>query len=112
METADKEVFMELLVAQLKNQNPMDPVSNSEIIAQMAQLATVDGINHLNASFSAVLKLQRLLSGSELVGRELEYEEDGMTQRGVVESVSLDNETVRLTVNGSEITLENMTRIF
>jgi len=109
---ADKDVFMELLLAQLKNQNPEDPVNNTEIIAQIAQLATVEGINKMNASFSDVLKLQRLLSGSELVGRELEYVQDGITQTGLVESVAFDDETLQLMVNGSEIPLENMIRVF
>ena len=109
---ADKDVFMDLLLAQLQNQNPDDPVSNSEIVAQMAQLATVEGIKQMNASFSAVLKLERLLSGSELVGRELEYVQDGITQRGVVESVAFDDGTIQFTVNGSEIPLEDMTRVF
>ena len=109
---ANTDVFMNLLLAQLKNQDPDEPMSNSEIVTQMAQLATVGGVNAMNASFNAVLKLERLLSGSELVGRQLEYVQNGITQRGVVESVAFGNDSVQLMVNGTEIPLEDMTKVF
>ena len=109
---ADPGVFMDLLLAQLQNQTPDDPVSNTEIVAQMAQLATVEGINEMNASFSEVLKLQRLLSSSELVGRDIEYEQNGFTLTGTVQSVTFDDETVQITVNDTDIALEDMTRVF
>jgi flagellar basal-body rod modification protein FlgD len=46
--------FMSLLVAQLKNQDPLEPMDNSQVTSQMAQLNTVSGINNLNTSMTAL----------------------------------------------------------
>lgn len=47
--------FLTLLVTQLKNQDPMNPMENAELTSQLAQMSTVEGINKLNASFEALL---------------------------------------------------------
>ena len=49
--------FLSLLTAQLKNQDPLNPMDNAELTSQLAQISTVNGIEKLNAS------LQTLLSG-------------------------------------------------
>ncbi|HAV88195.1 MAG TPA: flagellar biosynthesis protein FlgD, partial [Pseudomonas sp.] len=43
-----KNEFLELLVAQLNNQNPLEPQENGEIIGQLAQFRTVEGVEKLN----------------------------------------------------------------
>lgn len=50
--------FLKLLTAQLKNQDPMNPLDNAQMTSQMAQISTVDGIERLNAT------LQKLISNS------------------------------------------------
>ncbi|MCK4374317.1 MAG: flagellar hook capping protein [Candidatus Brocadiae bacterium] len=106
-----QDMFMRLLITQLQNQNPMDPMSNSEMVSQMAQLTTLDGINALNASFREVLKLQQLSSGAQLVGREVEYTDGFLTQWGLVESISTRGEAIKLVVNGHEIGLDSVIRV-
>ena len=46
--------FLTLLVAQMKNQDPMNPLDNAQVTSQMAQLSTVTGIEKLNTSLSAM----------------------------------------------------------
>ncbi len=46
--------FLKLLTAQLKNQDPTQPVNNDQLVGQLAQLSTVDGINKLNTTMSAI----------------------------------------------------------
>ncbi|AOM01357.1 flagellar hook assembly protein FlgD [Cobetia marina] len=46
--------FMTLLVAQMQNQDPMDPVSNSDLTAQLAQISTVSGIEELNTTLESI----------------------------------------------------------
>ena len=45
---ADTDKFMTLLVTQLKNQDPLNPMDNAQMTSQLAQLQTVTGINKLN----------------------------------------------------------------
>jgi len=108
-----KDQFMRLLVAQLKNQNPMDPMSNSELVTQMSQLATLEGITDLNGSFGDLLKLYSLLSGAELLGREVEYLTDsGTARRGTVQEVVRKGDSIALVVDGAQVSPSQLRRIF
>lgn len=69
-----KNEFLELLVAQLNNQNPLEPQSNGEFIAQLAQFSTVEGVEKLNASVGDILSgfhSSQALQASSLVGRKV-----------------------------------------
>ena len=67
-----KDAFLQLLVTQLKNQNPLDPQDNSAFVAQLAQFSSLEGITTLNTSvnnISGSFKSSQALQASSLVGR-------------------------------------------
>lgn len=69
-----KNEFLELLVAQLNNQNPLEPQENGEFIAQLAQFSTVEGVEKLNSSMGDILSgfhSSQALQASSLVGRKV-----------------------------------------
>ncbi|MHC5033425.1 MAG: flagellar hook assembly protein FlgD [Planctomycetota bacterium] len=106
-----QDLFLKLLIAQLQNQDPSDPMSNTEMVTQMAQLTAVDGMNKRNASFSDVLKLQRLMGGTELIGHDVEYSSGVFLFGGTVESIVTGDEGIRLIVDGNEISLDDVKRV-
>lgn len=64
--------FMTLLVTQLQNQDPMNPMENSEMTSQLAQINTVTGIENLNdtlASINGQLDTSQVLQASGLIGK-------------------------------------------
>jgi flagellar basal-body rod modification protein FlgD len=70
--------FLKLLVTQLKNQDPMNPMDNAQLTSQMAQINTVAGIEKLNTSvgamsdrLSAQLMNSQALQGASMVGRQV-----------------------------------------
>jgi flagellar basal-body rod modification protein FlgD len=66
--------FLKLLVAQMQNQDPLNPLDNAQVTSQMAQINTVSGIDKLNktmTSLSGQLLQLRSLQGASLVGREV-----------------------------------------
>jgi flagellar basal-body rod modification protein FlgD len=66
--------FLQLMVAQLKNQDPMQPMQNGEFLSQMAQFGTVKGVQELQTSFSQLagsLQSNQALMASSLVGRSV-----------------------------------------
>ncbi|MPS48436.1 flagellar hook assembly protein FlgD [Methylobacillus sp.] len=68
-ETQDR--FMKLLIAQMKNQDPLNPMDNAEVTSQMAQLSTVTGIEKMNASLSTFIssmQATQALQASSLIG--------------------------------------------
>ena len=66
--------FMKLLVAQMQNQDPMNPMDNAQMTSQMAQLNMVSGINQLNSTLSSALsgfQATQAMQASSLIGREV-----------------------------------------
>jgi flagellar basal-body rod modification protein FlgD len=69
-----KNEFLELLVTQLNNQDPLSPQENGEFIAQLAQFSTVEGIETLNSSMNSLVggfQSSQALQASSLVGRSV-----------------------------------------
>jgi len=108
-----REEFLNLLIAQLKGQNPLDPVSDTEFIAQLAQFSTLEGIENLNASFEQMLRIQQLTNGSELIGKvAVYYDPDGKQLReGVVTALRVDENRVTLEIDGHVVDLANVKEI-
>jgi flagellar basal-body rod modification protein FlgD len=68
------DTFLKLLVAQMKNQDPLNPMDNAEVTSQMAQINTVTGINTLNTtvqSLSSQFTQMQALQGASLVGHSV-----------------------------------------
>ncbi len=66
--------FLELMVTQLTNQNPFEPMENGDFIAQMAQFSSVSGLNQLNENFAdlaASLTSNQALQAGALVGHDI-----------------------------------------
>jgi len=106
---AAQDRFLKLLVTQLKNQDPLNPMDNAQITSQMAQISTVSGIDKLNAtlqgmvtSFSANQSLQAtaMIGRSVLVpGTSLELQ-NGSAQGGIDLPQAADQVVVSI-VDGS-----------
>ena len=66
--------FLKLLVAQLNNQDPMNPMDNAQMTSQIAQINTVTGIQQLNETVKGLVgqfASQQLMQGSAMVGRQV-----------------------------------------
>jgi flagellar basal-body rod modification protein FlgD len=90
--TEAQDRFLKLLVTQLKNQDPLNPMDNAQITTQMAQISTVSGIDKLNAtlqsmatSFSAGQSLQAtaMIGHGVLVAGSALQLDNGMAQGGI-----------------------------
>jgi flagellar basal-body rod modification protein FlgD len=81
-DTASADRFLKLLVAQLQNQDPMNPMDNAQVTSQMAQINTVQGIEKLNTTVSGLsgsfLNMQAL-QGSALVGHDVVIKGNSMS---------------------------------
>src|SRR5262245_7142294 len=72
--TNTEDRFLKLLVAQMQNQDPMNPLDNAQVTSQMAQINTVSGIDKLNttvAGLNSQLVQLQALQGATLVGRDV-----------------------------------------
>ena len=108
----DKDMFMALLVAQLKNQNPLEPADSSQFMQQAATLAQVEQMTQMTTATSNTASWQRSLAGAALLGKTVTGQDKaGITHTGVVEKVSLSSNSVSLTVDGASIDLTTVTTV-
>ncbi|RZA08399.1 MAG: flagellar hook assembly protein FlgD [Moraxellaceae bacterium] len=72
-----QDAFLQLMITQMKNQDPLAPQSNSEFVAQLAQFSSVQGLEKLNSNFntfSSGFQSNQALQASSLVGRSVSVE--------------------------------------
>lgn len=98
-----QERFMKLLVTQMKNQDPLNPMDNAQVTSQLAQLSTVTGIEKMNStleSFMANLQSSQSLQMSNLIGRDVlvEGKEIGFDGTAGYFGVELPSSTDDLTI--------------
>lgn len=78
---AGQDRFLTLLVTQLRNQDPLNPLANSELTSQLAQISTVQGIEKLNSTLAAMagtFGAGQALQAANLVGRQVLVTGDGL----------------------------------
>ncbi|SDX87667.1 flagellar basal-body rod modification protein FlgD [Modestobacter sp. DSM 44400] len=111
----DKDTFLKLLVAQMKYQDPSNPASSSELMAQTATFSQVEQLQQIATQNAAMLAMQRATSAGTLVGQSVSYTaEDGTTATGKVSSVVIATDTseAKAMVGGVAVPLGRITEVF
>src|SRR3954453_13073945 len=86
--SADKDMFLQLLVAQMKYQDPMNPTDSSQFLAQSAQFTALEKMQAVADQTGLLLGAQMAFGASGLVGRTVTYTlEDGTQGTGLVHGV-------------------------
>src|SRR3954465_1060765 len=110
--TLDKDAFLKLLVAQLKYQDPSNPVDSSQFMSQTAQFTSVEKLTTLADSQTAMLSSQNLLSASSLVGKTVSYPgPDGTDVSGVVTSAQLSTDGPVLRLGDANVPLTSVKEV-
>ena len=99
-----KDAFLNLLVTQLHYQDPLEPASDTEYIAQMAQFSTLEQLQNLNNGFSS-------FKAYELVGKSVTANANGNTIEGVVESIKIQSDGIFAVIDGATTSIENINKV-
>jgi len=106
------ETFLKLLVAQLQNQNPLEPMDGTEMLQQTAQFANVEAMQRLSDLQGRLLGLQNFSASSALIGKRVTAFVPGEGDlNGVVEAVSAGENGAVLRINGRDVALEHVVRV-
>jgi flagellar basal-body rod modification protein FlgD len=108
--------YMKLLVTQLQNQNPLEPIDNNQMASQLAQLSQLSQIEQLNTKFSGVLSAVEKNYASSLVGKEITFlaeNEDGSVSltSGLVEEVMVSGDNILLKAGDYAIGLSDIVSV-
>ena len=98
--------FMQLLVAQLKNQDPTKPMDSSQYVSQLASLSQLEQSVNQTASLNTILAMSYLSQAANSIGLRA-TSADGLTT-GVVQSTRIDGAGVVATLdNGNQLSLDS-----
>lgn len=125
-ETMGKDAFMKILIAQLQNQDPTNPMKDNEFIAQMAQFSSLEQTMNLASAFEKFAEAQnqsQLIQYNQFVGKNVRWHE--MTDKkdeagkpivnegtGTIQSAKFVNGSVVFTMaDGKELTPGNISEV-
>lgn len=107
-----KDAFLQLLVAQLRYQDPLSPAKPQEFMSQTAQFSTVERLEELTDLISASNRAGALAAGGDLVGRTVSwYGADNKVQSGAVTAALNSADGVSLIVGTQQIPLDGVIRV-
>ena len=100
-----KDDFLKLLVTQLRYQDPMKPMDDTQFIAQMAQFSSLEQMQNMNTSIETT-------QATAMIGKSVNWTDDaGQEQSGLVKSVAINNGQVNLTIGDQLVELTKVTTI-
>lgn len=105
-----KDQFMQLLVTQLKYQNPLDPMDDKEFVAQMAQFSSLEQMQNLNSNVSS-------MRAFTLMGKNIsaQYTDDDSGEdveiSGIVDKVKIESGNTYVEVDGKDVPIDKITNI-
>lgn len=122
-QTLGKDQFLKILITQLQNQDPMQPLQDKEFIAQMAQFTSVEQLMNISSQLTSMNQSLGTVSG--LIGKEVTWMDDGSTgdysvdhgnpdlkiNSGVVESIIIRNGVQYAKVGAKDIELTRILEI-
>ena len=105
--------FLKLLVTQLTNQDPTNPLNPTQMISQTSTLTMVEDITQMNQALSAMESGQQLSQAVSMLSKQVSYQLPGAsaTQSGAVSSVQMVSGTPMLLVSGSQVPLSAITSV-
>lgn len=108
-QTMDSSMFMNLLVTQLKNQDPSAPMDSNQMMSQTVQLSMMEKMAELTADAKESFSLQMRSAAAQIIGHNVSYAlADGTKGSGVASSVSFAAGTPTVAVGGVNVPLDSI----
>jgi flagellar basal-body rod modification protein FlgD len=115
----DVNQFLQLMIAELTNQDPLNPMDNTQLVQQIGSIREISATDKLSSSLELVQSGQSLSTASSLIGKNIKaLTDDNSNIEGVVERVSIevdkdnsDKRTYRVHVDGKNIDLRNVREV-
>ena len=105
----DKQTFLQLLVAQLRYQDPMNPTDSAQFLTQTAQFTALEKMEDVATQTAQMVNTQMAFGASSMIGRSVSYiDAGGATVTGTVQGVNFGVDGPRLDVNGVPVALADV----
>ena len=106
-----KDDFLKLLITQLQNQDPTEPMENQEFIAQMAQFSSLEQMTNMSTSFAKMASFISSQEAANTLGKTVELNVGDTNNRGIVEGATR-GDNPQILVNGMYYTLDKIAAVY
>lgn len=108
----DLNSFLQLMVTEMQNQDPTNPMDSSQILQQISQMASISTTEQLSSSLNSVVLGQNLTTAGSLVSKYISGTDDtGASVFGQVASVSISNGVPKAVVGNQTVSLDKIKQI-
>jgi flagellar basal-body rod modification protein FlgD len=116
----DTNDFLKLMITELQNQDPLNPVDNSQLLDQISQIRDIGATEQLTNTLGSVLIGQNLATASGLIGKDVAALSDSLEEvRGTVDRVTVEvngsdetKRTLRVHIGDQKVDLNNIREVF
>ncbi|MCH6255833.1 hypothetical protein MLD52_04695 [Puniceicoccaceae bacterium K14] len=103
--------FFKLLTTQLANQDPLEPMDDTQFIAQMANFSALEMQSDLNTNFSEFTEDQEFLGAQSMIGKQVDLLHEGQFISGIAEGVRRSGDQIEVIVDGSAYTVDTISSV-
>lgn len=104
--------FLQMLITQLQNQDPMNPTDSNQILQQISEIRNIQSTTDLTTSLNSVALGQSLTTASSLIGKQVQgLAADGTQVSGAVDSVTVSNNAAELNIGSQTLSLSSVTAV-
>lgn len=115
----DIDQFLQLMIAELTNQDPLNPMDNTQLVQQIGEIRQISATTQLSETLLAVSSGQSLTTASSLIGKNVTaLTDDNRNVSGVVDKVTVDvdpknsdKRTYNIHIGGSNVSLKNVREV-
>jgi flagellar basal-body rod modification protein FlgD len=109
--TDDKDMFLKLLIAQMKYQDPSNPTDPSQYMSQMAQFTQVEKLEDVANSQASALTTSQMATAVSMVGSKVEFGAGDDAASGTVNAVTVIDGVPQLLVGTQKVALTDVTKV-
>ena len=104
--------FLKMLITELKNQDPTQPVSNAELLQQLSQMQALQSNVELNSTLKSFSNDQQITSGASFMGKVVSGTDSNQNPvSGVADRVFVQNGTMMIGIGSSSLSVANVTGV-
>ena len=108
----DSDQFMQILMAQLTHQNPLEPMDNSEMMTQFSQLNSLQELRSIHTGMDKLAASNQVIYLASLIGKSVKVNRpDGNVLEGVVSEVLTERDNPQLLVGNEKVALEDVIEV-
>jgi len=108
----DLSAFLAMMIAELQNQDPMNPMDNAQLLQQVSQIREIESNMRLVNTLESLAKAQNITGGALLIGKQIKgLDAQGNSVSGKVDKVAMEGQDLFLYIGDSKIPIKNVTEV-